>query len=42
MGIPLELLEAQAAYAQALTSQVRAFYDYKIAKSALQRAMGEL
>jgi outer membrane protein len=42
MGIPLELLEAQATYAQALTNQVRTFYDYKIAKSALQRAMGEL
>ncbi|HIE25846.1 TPA: TolC family protein [Candidatus Poribacteria bacterium] len=42
MGILLELLDAQAAYAQALTSQVRAFYDYKIAKSSLQRAMGEL
>ena len=42
MGIPLELLEAQASYAQALTNKVRTFYDYKIAKSALQRAMGEL
>jgi len=42
MGIPLELLEAQSTYAQALTSQVRTFYDYKIAKSSLQRAMGEL
>jgi len=38
----LELLNAQALYAQALTNQVRAFYDYKIAKSALQKAMGEL
>ena len=42
MNILLELLEAQATYAQALTNQVRAFYDYKIAKSSLQRAMGEL
>jgi len=41
-AIPLELLEAQAAYAQALTNRVRAFYDYKIAKSSLQRAIGEL
>jgi outer membrane protein TolC len=42
MGILLELLDAQATYAQALTNQVRTFYDYKVAKSALQRAMGEL
>jgi outer membrane protein TolC len=42
MGILLELLDAQATYAQALTSQVRAFYDYKLAKSALQRVMGQL
>jgi len=42
MGIPLELLEAQASYAQALTNKVRTFYDYKIAKSALQRVMGDL
>ena len=41
-AIPLELLEAQSAYAQSLTNQVRAFYDYKIAKSSLQRAIGEL
>jgi len=41
-AIPLELLDAQTIYAQALTNQVRAFYDYKIAKSSLQRAMGEL
>jgi len=38
----LELLNAQALYAQALTNQVRAFYDYKIARSALQKAMGNL
>ena len=42
MGIPLELLEAQGTYAQALTNQVRAFYDYKIARSALKRVMGQL
>ena len=42
MGTLLELLEAQTTYAQALTNQVRVFYDYKIAKSALQRAMGGL
>lgn len=38
----LELLDAQTEYAQALTNQVRSFYDYKIARSALQRAMGTL
>lgn len=42
MSILLELLEAQATYAEALTNQVRSFYDYKITKSALQRSMGEL
>ncbi len=42
MSILLELLDAQTIYAQALINQVRVFYDYKIAKSALQRAMGEL
>ena len=41
-AIPLELLDAQTVYAQALTNRVRTFYDYKIAKSSLQRAMGEL
>lgn len=38
----LELLDAQTEYAQALTNQVRSFYDYKIAQSALQHAMGTL
>ena len=38
----LELLDAQTEFAQALTNQVRSFYDYKIARSALQRAMGTL
>ena len=38
----LELLDAQTEYAQVLTNQVRSFYDYKIAQSALQRAMGTL
>jgi len=42
MAILLELMDAQNNYAQALTNQVRAFYDYKIAKTALLRAMGEL
>ena len=40
--ILLELLDAQTAYAQALTNRVKAFYDYKVAKSALQKAMGVL
>ncbi len=42
LAILLELLDAQTEYAQALTNQVRSFYDYKIARSALQRAMGTL
>ncbi len=40
LSILLELLDAQTVFAQALTNQVRAFYDYKIAQVALQRAMG--
>ena len=41
-AILLELLEAQTDYAQALTNQVNAFYDYKIAQTRLQDAMGVL
>ena len=40
LSILLELLNAQTEFARALTNQVRAFYDYKIAQVALQRAMG--
>jgi outer membrane protein TolC len=40
LSILLELLNAQTEFAQALTNQVRAFYDYKIAQAALQRGMG--
>ena len=40
LSILLELLNAQTEFAQALTNQVRAFYDYKVAQVALQRAMG--
>ena len=42
MAIFLEVLSAQAQYAQSLTNQVRAFYDYKIADKSLLRAMGTL
>jgi len=42
MIILLELLDAQARYAQSLTNQVRAFYDYKVATGSLQKAMGVL
>jgi outer membrane protein len=42
MIILLELLDSQARYAQSLTNQVRAFYDYKVAKRTLERAMGVL
>ena len=42
LAILIELLEAQALYSQALTNQVKAFYDYKIAKYAFQKAIGML
>ena len=42
LSILLELLDAQTGFAQALTNQVRAFYDYKITQVALQRAMGAI
>ena len=42
LSILLELLDAQTGFAQALTNQVRAFYDYKVAQVALQRAMGTI
>jgi outer membrane protein TolC len=42
MVIFLEVLSAQARYAGALTNQVRAFYDYKMAEKALFKAMGAL
>ena len=41
-AILLEVLDAQTSYAQALTNQVNAFYDYKIARARLQDAMGVL
>ena len=42
MIILLELLDAQARYAQSRTNQVKAFYDYKVANRSLERAMGVL
>ena len=42
MVILLELLSAQARYAQALINQVTAFYDHKLAEKALLKAMGSL
>jgi len=42
MVIFLEILSAQAGYAQALINQIKAFYDYRIAGKALQKAMGIL
>lgn len=42
MTIFLDVLSAQAQYAQSLTNQVRAFYDYKIADKSLQKAIGDL
>ena len=41
-AILLEVLDAQTSYAQALTDQVNAFYDYKIARARLLDAMGVL
>lgn len=41
-AILLELLDAQTSYAQALTDQVNTFYDYKIAQTRLEDAMGVL
>ena len=41
-AIPLEVLDAQTSYAQALTNRVNTFYDYKIARARLQDAMGVL
>jgi len=40
--IPLEVLYAQAQYAQALTNQVKAFYNYKTTEMAFQKAVGTL
>jgi len=42
MIILLELLDAQARYARSLTNQVKAFYDYKVAKGTLERVMGAI
>ena len=42
MVILLEVLSAQAGYAQALINQVREFYDYRIAEKDLLKAMGTL
>jgi outer membrane protein TolC len=40
MIILLELLDAQTSYTRSLTNQVKAFYDYKVARGTLERAMG--
>jgi outer membrane protein TolC len=42
MTIFLDVLSAQARYAQAITNQVKAFYDYKFAEKSMQKAVGEL
>ena len=42
LAILLELLDAQTGLAQALTSQVRAFYDYKITQTALPTCNGRI
>jgi len=38
----LELLDAQTRYARALTNRLQAFYNYKIARRSLEKAMGVL
>jgi outer membrane protein TolC len=40
MSIFLEVLSAQSRYAQALTNQVQAFYNYKLAEKSMQKAIG--
>ena len=42
LAILIELLDAQTAFASALTSQVRIFYDYQIAQASLQKVLGDL
>jgi len=42
MTIFLDVLSAQARYAQSLINQVTAFYDYKIAEKSLQKVIGDL
>ena len=38
----IELLDVQARYARSLINRVGAFYDYKIARRSLEKAMGIL
>ena len=42
LAILIELLDAQTVFASALTSQVRIFYDYQIARASLQKVLGDL
>ncbi|MGQ9608769.1 MAG: TolC family protein [bacterium] len=42
MVILLELLDAQTQYARARINQVKAFYNYKVARKSLEKAMGAL
>ena len=42
LAILIELLDAQTELASALTSQVRIFYDYQIARTSLQKVLGDL
>ena len=41
LAIPLELFDAQTQFGLANTTQIRAFYGYKIAQHALDRAVGK-
>jgi len=40
-GTQLDVLDAQTSLTQARTTQVQALHDYSVARSRLQRAMGE-
>lgn len=42
LAIPLELFDAQTQFGLASTTQIRAFYGYKIAQHALDRAIGKV
>lgn len=40
VGNPIEVTDAQVAYTSAKTSYIQALYDYKVAQSSLEKAMG--
>jgi len=40
VGNPIEVTDAQVAYTSAKTAYIQALYDYKVAQSSLEKAMG--